>query len=177
MYLEEVNLNFIQPCTTDSLRIRIQGFFSRVISDIFPYLNSYLNSAMYNKKANTIAFNKEHKIITMYSDKVNISKLLNETEAFEVLDYIKDIINEVDSKRNEIEPSFEFKKLPSPLEVYNYLPKLNCRKCGKATCLAFATNLIHGEINIKRCLHLYERSNKNNLQNIEDIISMLGYEI
>lgn len=177
MYLEEVNLNFIQPCTTDSLRIRIQGLFSKDISDIFPYLNSYLNSAMYNKKSNTIAFNKEHKIITMYSDRVNISKLLNETEAFEVLDYLKDIINEVDSKRKEIEPSFELKKLPSPLEIYNYLPKLNCKKCGKATCLAFATNLIHGDVNMKKCLHLYEKGNEANMQKIEDIVLMLGYEI
>ena len=41
MYLENITLNFIQPCTTDSLRIRIKAVTSRNISDIFPYLNSY----------------------------------------------------------------------------------------------------------------------------------------
>ena len=57
MYLEKITLSFIQPCTTDSLRIRIKAITSRDISDIFPYLNTYLKNGIYNKKANTFTFN------------------------------------------------------------------------------------------------------------------------
>ena len=35
MYLDKINLSFIQPCTTDSLRIRIKAITSRNISDLF----------------------------------------------------------------------------------------------------------------------------------------------
>ena len=105
MYLDDIILDFIQPCTTDSLRIRIKANFSRDISDIFPYLNTYLKTGIYNKKTNTFSFNKEHKIITMYSDNVAIAKILNETDAFDTLDYLKGIINEVDSNRHNINPS------------------------------------------------------------------------
>ena len=177
MYLESINLSFIQPCTTDSKRIRIKASLPRNISDIFPYLNAYLKTAIYNQKANTFVFNKEHKIITIFEENINVAKLLNETEAFEVLDYLKDIINEVHEKRNEIQPSYELRKLPSPIEVYTYLPKLNCKKCGQETCLAFATKLIKGETKIKRCLRLYEKGNENNIDKLESMILLLGHEI
>ena len=42
MFLEEINLNFIQPCTTDSKRIRIIATPSKDVSELFPYLNTYL---------------------------------------------------------------------------------------------------------------------------------------
>ncbi|RDY23836.1 hypothetical protein CHF27_005650 [Romboutsia maritimum] len=177
MYLEKVTLDFIQPCTTDSLRIRIKANFSRDIRGIFPYMNTYLKTAIYNKKANTLVFNNEHKIITMYPDKVAISKLINETDAFETLDSLKNIINTVYEKREEINPSDEMKKLPSPFEVYAYLPKLNCKKCGQETCLAFATKLVKGKVSIKKCLNLYEKGNEDNVVKIEEMMLLLGYEI
>lgn len=177
MYLDYINLTFIQPCTTDSLRIRIKANLSRDISDIFPYLNTYLKTAIYNKNANTVTFNSEHKIITIYKDKVNIAKLLNETEAFEALDNLKEIINMVDKKRDEISPSYEIKKLPSPLDLYKHLPKLNCKKCGQETCLSFATKLLKDQAKPKKCLHLYEKGNEKNAECVEDILLLLGYDI
>lgn len=177
MYLDDITLSFIQPCTTDSLRIRIKAIFSRDISEIFPYLNTHLKTGIYNKNANTFTFNKEHKIITMYSDNVAIAKLLNETDAFETLDYIKDTINSVYENKDNIEPSEEMIKLPSPLELYFYLPKLNCRKCGQPTCLAFATKVLNGQINAKRCLHLSEKGNEKNMEKVEEIVLLLGYEM
>ena len=53
MFLEEINLNFIQPCTTDSKRIRIIATPSRDVSELFPYLNTYLKI---NKKQLHIYF-------------------------------------------------------------------------------------------------------------------------
>ena len=173
MYLDDIILDFIQPCTTDSLRIRIKANFSRNISDIFPYLNTYLKTGIYNKKASTFTFNKEHKIITMYSDNVIIAKILNETDAFDTLDYLKDIINKVDGNRDNIQPSYELIKRISPLEVYNYLPKLNCKKCGYITCLAFATKLLNGEEEINKCKYLYENGNEVNLERIKDMVLLI----
>lgn len=177
MYLEDITLNFIQPCTTDSLRIRIKAIFSRDISDIFPYLNTYLKFGVYNKKANTFTFNKDHKIITMYSDNIAIAKLLNETDAFETLDFVKDVVNEVNNKREEIVPSMEMVKLPSPLELYTCLPKINCGKCGYATCLAFATKVLNNETRLKSCKALYEKGNEININKAEDTILLFGYNI
>ena len=41
-----------------------------------------------------------------------------------------------------------------PIEIYKYLPKLDCKKCGYQSCLSFAIMLAKGEANINRCAHL-----------------------
>lgn len=177
MYLDKLTLSFIQPCTTDSLRIRIKATPNRNISEIFPYLNTYCKSGIYNKKANTFTLNYGPKIIIMYEESINVSKLLNETDAFETLDYIKDLINEVNQKKDEIIPSYDMRKLPSPIEVYTYLPKINCGKCNEPTCLAFATKLINNKTKPKACVHLYVKGNEENINKIESIYMMLGNDL
>ena len=84
MYLESIDLSFIQPCTTDSKRIRIMSNLNKNISDIFPYLNSYIKTGIYNKKANTFVFNKEQIIITIFEDSINVAKLLSGNELHNV---------------------------------------------------------------------------------------------
>ena len=68
MFLEEINLNFIQPCTTDSKRIRIIATPSKDVSELFPYLNTYLKTAIYNKKGQTLTYNYGPKIIVITKD-------------------------------------------------------------------------------------------------------------
>jgi acetyl-CoA decarbonylase/synthase complex subunit gamma len=39
----------------------------------------------------------------------------------------------------------------SPIDVYKHLPKTNCRECGEANCMAFATRLVNGELVLNDC--------------------------
>lgn len=45
-------------------------------------------------------------------------------------------------------------QLNNPLEIYKLLPKLNCRQCQVATCLAFAAAIIKGQKRLDECPHL-----------------------
>lgn len=47
-------------------------------------------------------------------------------------------------------------KPPSPLEVYQLLPKTNCGKCGDPNCMAFAVRLVNFEVGIEGCPPLLE---------------------
>lgn len=177
MYLEEINLKFIEPCTTGGSKIKIRADLSRDICEIFPYLNSNIKSAMYNKKGQTITFKVEQKVVTFFAKEVAITKLLNETDAYEMMDYVKGIVNEVYEDKDNITPSDEMKKLPSPIEIYKNLPKLNCKTCGEMTCMAFASKLLSGEKSIKACRPLYQDSNIDKLEKLEVSVLLLGYEI
>ncbi|MDI6719749.1 MAG: acetyl-CoA decarbonylase/synthase complex subunit gamma [Methanomicrobiales archaeon] len=42
----------------------------------------------------------------------------------------------------------------SPIDVYNLLPRTNCRECGEANCMAFATRLVNGEYVLEDCTPL-----------------------
>lgn len=177
MYLESIDLRFIQPCTTHTSRIRIKADLSRDISELFPYINSYIKSCLYNNKSQNITFTYDGKIITIFKESLTITKLINETDAYEMMDYLKNMINEIYNGKCNIEPSYEINKLPSPIELYKLLPKLNCKKCGEATCMSFASKLLNGQSSIKKCLHIHESCNKQNLEKLEDILLMIGYEV
>ncbi len=44
--------------------------------------------------------------------------------------------------------------MPQPLEILKFLPKTNCKKCGYASCLAFAFALSSGAVDPTRCPEL-----------------------
>ncbi|MDD5595338.1 MAG: acetyl-CoA decarbonylase/synthase complex subunit gamma [Candidatus Omnitrophica bacterium] len=48
----------------------------------------------------------------------------------------------------------------SGLDIYKLLPKTNCRKCGFATCLAFAMQLAKKAVSIDKCPYLSEQAKK-----------------
>ncbi|GAB4310567.1 MAG: acetyl-CoA decarbonylase/synthase complex subunit gamma [Promethearchaeota archaeon] len=47
-------------------------------------------------------------------------------------------------------------KRPTPLEVYKYLDKSNCGKCGYQTCMAFTSDLLERKVKLQDCAHLME---------------------
>ncbi|MEJ8554188.1 (Fe-S)-binding protein [Tepidibacter sp. Z1-5] len=176
MYLEEVKMTFIQPCTADAERIRFKAKFSIDISEILPYINSVVKDAIYNKKIQSLTIRKEFRIITIYGNDLAVSKAVNESEAYEIMDLVKDLVNNTYERKDEIEPLYEMREKPDILEVYKYLPKLNCKKCGEATCLAFSSKLLSGMQNIKKCGPIHEEDNKEKLYEVENMLQIMGYE-
>ncbi|CAH2212229.1 (Fe-S)-binding protein [Tepidibacter aestuarii] len=176
MYLEEVKMNFIQPCTADAARIRFKAKFSTDISEILPYINAVVKDAIYNKKVQSLTIRKEFRIITIYGTNLAVSKAINESEAYEIMDLVKDLVNKTYERKDEIEPLYEMREKPDILQVYKYLPKLNCKKCGESTCLAFASKLLSGIQKIKKCGHIYEEANRENLDKVENMLQIMGYE-
>ncbi|WFD09647.1 (Fe-S)-binding protein [Tepidibacter hydrothermalis] len=176
MYLKEIKMTFIQPCTADAERIRFKAKFSTDISEILPYINADVKDAIYNNKIQSLTIRKEFRIITIYGTNLAVSKAVNESEAYEIMDLVKELVNNTYERKDEIEPLYEMREKPSTLEVYKYLPKLNCKKCGQATCLAFASKLLSGTQNIRSCRPIYEEDNKENLEEIKYMLQMMGYE-
>ncbi|WP_290459287.1 (Fe-S)-binding protein [Romboutsia ilealis] len=58
-----------------------------------------------------------------------------------------------------------------PIEIYKYLPKLDCKKCRYQSCLSFAIMLAKCEANINRCVHL--KGNEYNLKKVKSYVKML----
>lgn len=49
-------------------------------------------------------------------------------------------------------------KLPGPLEIYPLLPGTNCKDCGEANCMAFATKMAEHTVKLKDCTPLFEEA-------------------
>lgn len=56
------------------------------------------------------------------------------------------------------------------MELYKFLPKTNCKKCGKPTCMAFALDLLQGKVKIDDCPPLLETKYKKNYNTLKELI-------
>ncbi|MCS7144681.1 MAG: acetyl-CoA decarbonylase/synthase complex subunit gamma [Archaeoglobaceae archaeon] len=52
-------------------------------------------------------------------------------------------------------------KVKSPLEVYNYLPRTNCKECGYDTCMSFASHVLDRSAKVFDCKPLVKDAEKD----------------
>jgi ArsR family metal-binding transcriptional regulator len=79
----------------------------------------------------------------------------DEKEAREILNWLKDLINETYQKKDQIEPNYSEGDSLKPSDIQKLLPGTNCRECGYRSCLAFAFKLVDEKIEIVKCLPLF----------------------
>ncbi len=61
----------------------------------------------------------------------------------------------------------------NPMEIYNLLPKTNCRQCEPKTCMAFATKLALGDVSPDECPPLLEEGYSESLRKIREMVAPL----
>ncbi len=171
----------ILPCIADPNKIRVIGKIDvENFNEIMPYLARIIPNASYNEKEKWITFKKGYRIITIHKDGfVAMTQIKDKDEAMQILKEIEDKAKEAWEKRDQIDLSKQPEKtVLTPIDVYNYLPKTNCKECGESTCMAFAVKLLNGEKDIKDCKPLFRE--KKYVNNREYLISMLvaaGYDV
>jgi len=169
------------PCIADPSKYRVIGKIDvENIKEVAPYLARILPNASYNAKDGWISFKKGQRIITIHSDGfVTMTMISNKEEALDILKELEDKAKFAWEKRHEIDITKPLQKVfVGPLDVYSYLPKTNCRKCGEQSCMAFAVKLLNGERDIKDCKPLFEERKYMGIR--ETLIALLlsaGYEI
>jgi 4Fe-4S ferredoxin len=55
----------------------------------------------------------------------------------------------------------------SVMKVYKLLPMTNCKKCGKATCMAFAAELAKGSMKIEDCPPILDPKYSKNVEELK----------
>ncbi len=171
----------ILPCIADPKKIRVIGKidFER-LNEVMPYLAQLIPNASYNEKNGWISFKKGYRIITIHRDGyVAMTQIRDESEALEILKEIEDKAKEAWEKRDKIDLTKQTKRVVlTPLDVYNYLPKTNCKICGEQTCMAFAVKLLNGERNLKDCKPLFtEKDYTNKREILTNMLIVAGYDI
>ena len=63
------------------------------------------------------------------------------------------------------------------IDIYEYLPNINCGKCGVGTCLEFSHKIFSGKFKPNRCVHLYKKGNEENIKELEKIYITFGYNL
>lgn len=165
-------ITHVLDCIADPTKNRVIAEFSDDISPVFPYLNTILPNLMYNPGANTVTIKREWRILTFYPHVAVMAKVDGAEDAAAQLDWFQDLCNDTWHRRGEITPCYEWRKLLRPLDVYRLLPKLNCKACGEATCMAFAFELLLGSHHVSDCPRLQEDAFAEGGQRLAELLGV-----
>ncbi len=156
MFLESVKVIETTPCLAEKELFKVVARASVNLNEILPYLNNVLEKPNYQITPQSLVFKSGKSNVTLKDDKISITKVVNITQAYEIIDWIKEIINDTFESITEIEPNYTPTKQVGVLKIYSLLPKTNCKLCGEQSCMAFAGKLSKIDANIDECPALKE---------------------
>ena len=142
MYLESIALIKTIPCLAEPGKIIITGKPARSLAEIIPYLAALPDVIAYNPEMHALTFRRQTGFLTLYPDRVYITKVKDIEEGLELLVALTAAINATWEHRQDLIPAHNGRRAPRPLDIYAQLPQTNCGRCGEATCMAFAVGLL-----------------------------------
>jgi ArsR family metal-binding transcriptional regulator len=151
MYLASISLTKTLPCLAEPGRIIAIGRPDRPLGDVLPYLATLPGIIAWNPEAPTLTFRRARGFMTLYKDQVYITQVADSAEGVQLLDSLKDAINAVWERRAELVAVTARKRAPRHLDIWELLPRTNCRECGEATCLAFAVAVLQQKHPLTDC--------------------------
>jgi ArsR family metal-binding transcriptional regulator len=176
-YLEQIDIYHTSPCFAEAGKIRVKAKLSDDISELMPYLNRVVKNAHYNAHAPNITIFREFRMITLEPMNLILIKALNDTDARQIIEWLKVLINDTADERDNIEPLYESNKRPHPLQIYTWLPRINCKKCGEQSCLAFAALLSVGQQSLDHCSPLFTKDYLEQRAVMIELVDALGHDI
>ena len=150
-YLDSITLTKTLPCLAEPGRIIVIGKPNHPLNDVLPYLAALPGIIAWNPDALTLTFRRPHGFMTLYSDKVYITQVVDSTEGLQLFDALKEAVNAVWEKRAELIVVTAKKRAPRHLDIWELLPRTNCGQCDEATCLAFAVAVIQQKRSLTEC--------------------------
>nr|WP_320026850.1 (Fe-S)-binding protein [uncultured Acetobacterium sp.] len=177
MYLPSISLVYIKPCTTGGGRIKFRAKLTHPVPEVMPYLNTVIKTGLYIPSAKTFTYKIGSHIINIANDRLTCTQLTNESQCYEMIDHIHELINETWENRANITPNEETRERPSAIQLYKLLPKkVGCKVCGQGSCMAFASKLILGTCRLHQCTLMKEEEYAPNYLSLEAHLQLLGYE-
>jgi ArsR family metal-binding transcriptional regulator len=155
-YLDFIALAKTLPCLAEPGKMIVVGEPSQPLAGVIPYLAALPGVISYNPRTLTLTFRRQPGFMTVSPDKVYITQVISVEEGLALLDALRDAINAVWDKRAELVAVTTLRRAPRHLDIWELLPRTNCKQCGEASCLAFAVALILRKRNLGECLPLRE---------------------
>ena len=142
------------------------------VGKALPYLNAVLGGAQFLNDPPEVMFHHHGRIIKVGAREIAINALRDEQEADRILAWLMTEINLAWENRDHIAPCYTGKTRPKLIEILRLLPKTNCRKCGQASCMAFAAQVMEGGRGADQCSEL----NGTQRKSLSDYLSDFNFE-
>ena len=172
MPVEIVEVRQLLPCIADTTKFRIIARISPPLGGALKLLEPLFPRARYSEKIGALIIQKGNMLITIYgTGNITMTMIKSEQEAKDLLDELKKTINEAISKG--VTPVPREKVKVDHAEIYQYLPKTDCRICGEQSCYSFAIRLVGRETTLDKCTPLLDAKYRTNLEHIRALLEYL----
>jgi ArsR family metal-binding transcriptional regulator len=179
MLLERVlNYEIFRP-KMDATRERLHSIATLAddISPAFPYLNAELGGWDYDQKNQVLLLKlSAGKWITLHAREIAIRGARDIEESQALLEWIKGQINDIYARRDQITPRYTSQAALKVIDILKLLPMTNCKACGYATCMAYATALREGEISLIDCPPLAAEKYREKRQKLQAYLESYGWQ-
>ncbi len=166
--ISSYDLELIEPpCVPGAATWSAKAHLQDDITDVLPYLNAELKGADYNHNSEVLIWEAKGRKYAFRPHEIATAPVEDREEGHKLINDLVDVVNKIWERRHEIRPNFEQRKLPTLMDIYKLLPKLNCKECGYSTCMAYAADLRTGKTKLSQCPNLSEE-NKDNLLHLFD---------
>jgi ArsR family metal-binding transcriptional regulator len=145
----------LAPCVADHTRLRVTAHLSGDVAEALPYLNADVPRGSYVATLPVFTFMDGHRVVSLFRDRVAVAKADDIVDAWDTLERLRCLVNDVWARRESITPSSELRRRPPAVEIYKRLPGTNCKACGEPTCSAFAWAVWRGEVEPQVCLPVF----------------------
>ena len=171
MFVEYVTLDHTRPCLAELGKIIVVGKPSRAIDAVLPLLNAILpNVISYNPRASALVLRRKPGFITLLAEAIYITQVKDADEGLELLAAMRDLLNQTWEQRETIQPRNEERRTPRPLDVWQLLPRTNCRACGEATCMAFGFALLEARRRVDECAPLMQSNAEESRETLRGLL-------
>lgn len=139
------------------------------LGPLMPYVNAEVKNGFYDAKTPTMVWREgAHKYALREKD-ININNLKDRSHAERISKKTVDFLNDIWERRGEITPDYTTRTPPKLLDILRFLPRTNCGRCGMASCMAFAAQVVEGEKDIEDCPPLLEEGMEEKLKGLRSL--------
>ena len=171
MLIEDYDLElFTPPCDPGAERFAATARLITDISAVFPYLNATLRGAVYHRVAQVLTWKKGGHNIAFHAYEISTSNVQDRDAAIQEIEGLIVLVNRTWERRDEIEPDYKTHQRPTPMAVYNLLPRTNCKQCGEPSCYYFALKLAASQRKVTDCPPLFEPQHTESMTALRAII-------
>ena len=141
------------------------------ISDIFPYLNAVLDDTLFDRENRILIGRDKGRRYAFRPDNIRVAGVDDVTEVQQIAREVVERTNQVWEQRADITPSYRERSVPATINIYQLLPKTNCRECGYPACLVFADDARNNPELLDRCPPLCRPENADMRAQIEKLFA------
>jgi ArsR family metal-binding transcriptional regulator len=143
-------------CTPGSSRWGGLAVLEEDISPVLPYLNAVWDGCRYDRAGEVLLRDTGNQKYAVRPREIRVAFVQNLADAQSIISELVAEVNRIWRQHDDIKPDHSEKIFPPVLGLYRRLPGTNCRRCGYATCMAFAADLSRGKCRPDQCPPLNE---------------------